>query len=141
MKLYIAGAFKDAEKIAQHNKRFEELGHEVISKWTSREPGAIHNIEMKAQLAACDRDEVVEADALIIDFTDTQYAYRGSFTELGIAAGCIACGQNKKIIAICPVEWNEANEASHYCATNVFFSLPEVTLVSTIDEAISALNE
>jgi nucleoside 2-deoxyribosyltransferase len=136
MKLYVAGGWKYREEIAQYAKRLEDHGHYVVSTWAGREQG-IRTPQAFEQHALADIDEVSNADVLVAVMTDPEYAYRGTFSEIGCALGL-----NKDIIIVCPNTGKQISdtkwEFDYHCQTNVFYWHPAIfhtkNLVETLEQ-------
>ena len=59
---------------------------------------------------------------------DKDYAYRGTFTELGCAIG-----RNKTIIIVCP------GKDDYYCQTNCFYHHPLINHVESVEEGFNLI--
>ena len=127
LKVYFAGAWKDRADIANKAKLLEK-DFDVISTWATREFTIIERTqEEDAGHAKIDVNEVKAADFLLADMTDSNYAYRGTFTEIGVALG-----QDKPVYIICPHQ-------KSYAKTNVFFHHPSIVVFYTFEEALMYL--
>lgn len=71
--------------------------------------------------ARLDFDGVQDADIVVLIFSVSQHAYRGTFTEMGIALGT-----RKKIIAVCLCDGDYKY--------NPFLQLPAVKIVHSLEE-------
>ena len=134
MKIYTASGWLFRERIAKINNDLKSKGLNIISTWIEEEAG-ISTPEDSRIDAIRDVNQVKECDVLLAIMDDDKYAYRGTWTEIGVAIAL-----NKKIIVVCPGTQNKISdikyEYSHYCMTNVFFWHPNIIRVKTIDDAI-----
>jgi hypothetical protein len=128
MRIYIAGKFNEKQQIREHMNKLEELGHNITHDWTSFETTKTGNEKM-AESAVKDLHGVLNADCLVCIMTDPDYAYRGTFSEIG--AGLAT---NKIIIII-----NDDSDA--YCTSNVFYHHPSIFHVKTWSEALLLLHK
>jgi len=128
MELYVAGKFSDKKQIKEYMNELVKLGHSITHDWTSFESENADQNKM-AQSAVKDVEAVKECDVLIAFLTDPQYAYRGTFSEIGIALGT-----DKEIIVV-----NSDEQA--YCTTNVFYHHPDIIHVKTWDELLPQLEQ
>lgn len=69
-------------KLQKAIELLEQCGHTITHNWTKK-----HNFESRAEEARADVNGVKNADALIVFMNDPNYAYRGTWTEVGIALG------------------------------------------------------
>ena len=128
MKIYVAGKFGDRKQIKGYMDELVKLGHTITHDWTSFESENADKNRM-AQSAVKDIEAVRNCDVLVLFLTDSKYAYRGSFTELGCGLGL-----NKQIIIVNPDELS-------YCTTNIFYHDPSITHVKTWDEMLVQLDK
>lgn len=128
MKAYVAGKWSDKSFIREIMNKIEEMGGEITHDWTKNE-SATRCHEDLGRFAELDIGGVVKADYVIFVMTDPNYAYRGSFTEMGAA---LATG--KTIFLYCPDE-------SSYCVTNCFFHHPGITRVEGVEEIYTLIAE
>lgn len=139
-KIYVAGGWSFRREIDVITKRLGAVpGIEITSHWIGRENGR-GDPQHLAECAKGDIDEVTAADAVVAIMTDKEYAYRGTFTEMGCAIG-----QGKPVLVVCDLVCTEDAAVSppkytysHACAWNVFFHHPSVIRVPTVD-AVEAL--
>ena len=138
LNIYLAGGWKFRADIAPIKLQLESKGYNVVSHWMERENGIVtpddfqHNANM-------DIKEVIESNILVCIMTDSKYAYRGTFTEIGCALG-----QNMPIIIVCPGTKTKLSdnkwEFSHYCQYNVFYWHKNIQHSKDIYEAFEFLN-
>lgn len=134
-KLYVAGKWGNKEKINKVIKELVKKGYTITHNWTKVE-GQEYDKTSKEQTlkhnrccASLDVDAVKEADCVLAIMDDPDYAYRGTFCEIGVALG-----QEKKIIVYCPHEKAQ-------CKTNCFFHHPSIEHYSDLNEAVTHLDE
>jgi nucleoside 2-deoxyribosyltransferase len=139
MKIYVAGKWTEPEKVNYIQQKCIELGHKITHDWTKFEPikrlcDLTEEEEKKYDIncAILDIEAVQECDFVIAIMDDHEYAYRGTFTEIGCALGL-----NKKIIIMCP---QDTNEKKFYCRTNCFFHHPIIWNVHNIDDIFNLLD-
>jgi nucleoside 2-deoxyribosyltransferase len=121
MKIYVAGKWDDKIFVKNVQKCLTERGHEITHDWTTQ-AGVEDWI-----CAEKDIDGVVQADIVVALMMDPNYAYRGTFTEIGCALGL-----KKRIIILCPDKVSAAR-------TNCFFHHKSIAHVSTMSELYGVL--
>ena len=126
MSIYVAGKWDDKENIIQRQLQFQSLGYKITHDWTKNEC-VTRNPEELGKFAMLDINGVLEADYLVAVMTDTKYAYRGTFTEIGCALGT-----NKKIYIYCP-------DKNSHCRTNCFFYHPNIVHFDDWDKLVEHL--
>lgn len=121
MKVYVAGAWCDKATVQQVQCKVRECGHRITHDWTVS-PTARTALED----ATLDYAGVSEADLVVLVFAVAEHAYRGTFTEMGIALGL-----RKKIIALrlCDGEYRH----------NPFLQLSLVRSVYSLQELLEML--
>lgn len=112
IRIYLDGKYADS---SEHDKKMVQLGamgHEITHNWTKNEELFLND---KASISIANINGVKNADILIIIMDDENYAYRGTFVELGVALAC-----NKKVFVLCP----------HFekLENNVFLNHPNVMI-------------
>jgi nucleoside 2-deoxyribosyltransferase len=164
MRVYTAGAFGDAAKVAREAAVLAADGHEITSTWTDREtraaacaelagrgevpctdpedPPGVHNNnspEQDGRNGLVDILEVTGSEALVADVSLRDYAYRGTSAEVGAA---LALG----LRVICVWEGRSAVPAgdgswrySHAIMQSPFFWHPAIEHCNTWDEARAIL--
>lgn len=137
--IYVAGGFKfrsDIQSIIIQLNNIPE--YNVCSNWIERENGRNRPQDYRED-ALLDVQEVHNSDVLLAVMTDEKYAYRGTFTEIGIALAL-----KKHVFILCPGVVNSVCERkcnySHYCMTNVFYWHPNIHHVISLEEAIKKIN-
>lgn len=147
----------DIRKYLLQLEEFNSRQFEICSTWIDRETGD-NTSSAQAQDAYLDIKEVLESDVLVAIMDDPEYAYRGTFSEIGCALGA-----NKPIIIFCPgivtgvISNNEKDSSkadepskfdktqrvnySHKCMTNVFYHHPSIRHVKTWDKVFDCLTQ
>lgn len=120
LRVYVAGAWKDRASIATVINSIRALGCTITHDWTDTNEG-----ENPTRAAMADVDGVRRAELVLLLMTDPTYAYRGSFTELGVALGV---GVRDIIIV---------GNATAAAATNVFWHHADIIHCSELDDAIA----
>ena len=102
IRIYVAGSSVDRVPVRVVQRTLIEHGFVITHDWTSCEavdPAGPETPEERgarwARYGEHDLKGVMDAEYVVLVFTDPDYAYRGTCTELGIALG-----SNKKIIAL-----------------------------------------
>lgn len=127
MRVYVAGKYDEKQKASAVMALVRALGHEITYDWTTHPEGlAPSNLQHAADL---DLGGVLSADAVVILFTNSHYAYRGTFTELGAALA-----KGLPVYAVCP-------DDDSYCRSNCFFYASGVTECASVEEALAELQE
>lgn len=164
LKVYVAGAYGDRERLAAEAERVRALGIEITSSWLDHE-GRLqageafaasagvpettlaafvpnnNTLEQDGLNGKMDIDEVVAADVLMADVTQTEYAYRGTSSELGAA---LALG--KTVICVWGGRAAVPNPDggwlySHRIMQSPFFAHPAIIHVDTWDAARAWITE
>lgn len=87
MKIYVAGKFYEAKRIQGEIDNLKQLGFQITHEWTKKEPNGPRTPEYQKECAELDINAVKEADMVIVDMTDPEYPYRGTWCEIGCAYG------------------------------------------------------
>lgn len=127
MKTYIAGRWHDKEKISQIMDQYENKGFTITHRWNEYEADPKNKLE---DMAVKDIDAVRESDVVLVIMDDSDYIYRGTFTEIGAAIAL-----RKDLIVYCPDE-------KAFCRTNCFFHHPHIQHCETmaqVDELMMKL--
>jgi nucleoside 2-deoxyribosyltransferase len=125
-RIYIAGKWSDKENIRKCMDEVEQLGFSISHDWCTYESNATNT---KSDMAQKDVEGVLSADIVVLLLTDPTYAYRGTWSELGV---CLGQSSTKKIYIVCPQENSQ-------CRTNVFFHHPAIIHLKTWEEVIQEL--
>ena len=91
----MAGAWTDRKHLQEVMDELRSKNINVTSNWPSRED----TLDIPTVYRDCSRfdiEEIKSADYVLAFMTLKDYAYRGTFTEIGCAIGA-----NKKIIVVC----------------------------------------
>lgn len=134
MRIYVAGKWDDKVPIQQVMGYLVSMGHTITHDWTRFEVGTNphinifdsrpHHLQHLSISAQLDIDGVRHADLVLVLMTDSKYAYRGSFSELGCALGL-----GKPIVMVCP-------DPNAYCRSNCFFHHPSIIHFNDVDSAL-----
>lgn len=111
IKLFVSGKFADKSFIKAKMNELETLGYCITHDWATHEKSHDNKNDLM-NASVLDINGVKESDIHIIIITDTNYPYRGTFTELGCSLGL-----NKQVFIWCPFE-----KAS--CMSNPFYYHP-----------------
>lgn len=126
MKIYIATKFENQQNFHELAEKLRARGHTITHDWTTESCEGMDGAERfhyTQQCAIKDVQGVAAADAVVVI---THPKLSGALTELGVAIGL-----NKRIVIVNP--WNP--EAPY----NIFYHLPYVEHVKTLDGAAEAL--
>ena len=95
VKIFVSGKFFDKEVISSFMDVFRKMGDEITHDWTKFEGDNPTEDELKIA-GKNDIDGVKNCDVHIIILSDPNYAYRGTFAELGCSLGL-----GKKVMIFC----------------------------------------
>lgn len=115
MKIYLASGYHHRFALRKVADQLKERGHEVVSSWIwideRPERDSFHYEEFAKRVAARNRFDLMEADAIVVDaWGITERNHGGVHTEFGFALGL-----NKAVYLVGP-------------RINTFHWLPEITL-------------
>jgi nucleoside 2-deoxyribosyltransferase len=127
MKIYLAGKYADRVKLGVKRDELRCLGHSITHDWMTYESSGPNTPEKLGEFAKFDIDGVMQSDVVVQVLDDPEYAYRGTFTELGAAIA-----SNKYIVMVLP-----AGEMK--CKENVFCYHPAIHHVETWEGAKTIL--
>lgn len=133
MKIYLAGKWSEKDVARSRMTELEGLGHTITHDWTSYESDPNNSFQ---DMADHDVNGVMGADAYVGTFDDPKYAYRGTFTEMGVALATKRTRPDFKIYAVCPAHFTENKP---YYATNCFFHASGIEYVKSWDDMVSKL--
>lgn len=128
MKLYIAGKFGARKIINNYIKEAELFGHIITHNWTKFETDN-DNSDKKVLASVKDVNGVIDCECLICIMDDPNYAYSGTFTELGVGLAL-----NKKIIIV-------NFDTKSFCVTNIFYHHPNIIHVDTWNQALELITK
>lgn len=136
--IYLAGCFFEKENIRRYRKYLTTNGHIVTSNWTERENSTldgsmVKDSDKKKVYADFDFDEIDMADIVVAILDNKEYAYRGTFTEIGYGIGC-----GKRVIIYCP-GYETDDGFTHTCMENVFFHSSKIERYTNFDDVLTAL--
>ena len=124
-KIYVAGKWSDRKSIGDKINILEKMSYTITHNWTLVEtPHSDRTPEMQRLFADLDVNGIKDASLLIVDMTDPNYTYRGTWTEIGIALGT---GKEIWIISKNP-------------STNVFFHATGIIHFASWMEVFSELH-
>ena len=123
-KFYLAGKWADRVELNERIHELEQDGYVNTHNWTQCETPEDNEHKQKTKRIAkhpghCadwDVHAVRDCDFMVAVMDDAKYAYRGTFTEIGVALGL-----RKPLCIVCPFDLMKRKE---YCLTNPFFYHP-----------------
>lgn len=125
MKIYVAAKFEDKELTKYVQRQLRGLGHTITCDWTSNDDTGLIGEAKKRYWTQSAMEDLAGARDCDLFFLITHPSGRGSMTELGISAV-----MNRQIVIVNP-----------QLCVNVFFHLPWVKHVQTVDEGIAYVQE
>lgn len=135
--IYVAGGWVGKEYLLKPMKCLEEHGFIVNSTWIQRESGNNHPNILSID-SQKDMEEITNADIVLAFMESPNYAYRGTYFEIGYALG-----QNKKVIIICPGKFKlmSKNKCNYdfYCMGLPFFWNENIIRAKTFEESLKIL--
>lgn len=125
MKVYVAGALADVERVRGVQAAVVGSGHELTLDWTRGADAALVDYAaahgVSARLASAEVDAVLDADAVLV--VASEHDGRGMYVELGAALAGAAVGDLKHLVVVGPIRHE-----------SVFYYHPAVTRVQHVDE-------
>lgn len=122
MNIYVASKFENKEKVREAINLLTQAGHDIAADWTQHSLEGVPEDKKKNYQIECayyDFNAVKRCHVLILlDHPNM----KGAYTEVGIALGAY-----KPVIVVGKIY------------DNIFFHLPNVELVDTIEQAILSL--
>lgn len=85
--VYVAGSYENRAGIRDSIKRLEGNGFQVTHDWTKSELDHPENMGLMRRFADEDVCGVERCEALVVYMDEEKYAYRGTWTEIGVALG------------------------------------------------------
>lgn len=134
MRVYVASRFspEGIEKVKDAQAKLIAAGHKIVHDWTKESADGKEGKELAeylAVIAMTDLTAVRLSEALIFINVDDK-TMRGAYVEAGVALGLF-----KRVIVV------DAKPGTlNMPGSCIFFMLPFVIKVATIEEAIEALN-
>lgn len=122
MNVYVAGAYCDKPTVKQVQTELKRAGCVITHDWTT-----VSNANAMEHAIADERG-VKQADVVVAVFSVEQHAYRGTFTEMGMALGL-----SKMVFALCLVD----GDYKH----NPFLQLPQVRMTHSLDEVVCLIKD
>ena len=142
IKIYVAGKFADAHKIRKIMNQFETRNCIITEDWTPNYDACMRHQEEKntsevdyddirrfRKNAEDDTKGVTNADLLFAMMDDEEYAYRGTWCEVGMAIAL-----NIPVILYCPTDNSKQR-------LNVFFHHPNNKIVSTLMNGFACIEK
>lgn len=129
LKIYVAGKWGDRENISKYIQDIQNHGFEISYDWTKNEIQECRTREEMSFFAEKDMNGVKTSNVVVILITDKDYAYRGTFTEMG---GALAL--NKTIFIVNPFEKAE-------CHSNIFYWHPLIYHVNSWEKLLEELKD
>lgn len=127
-KVWVSGAWVHRKAMGIKIDQLRQLGYEITHDWTRVEKAPNPTPEDQGSYAKFDIDGVKKSDVAVAVMDDPDYAYRGTYTEIGCALGI-----GKPLHIVCPVEGDA------YIKTNVFFHHPDITHHKSWDDFVEYL--
>lgn len=134
MQIYIATKFENKDAFQTLKKTLELDGHKITHDWTGETPNDRQGPELYAYLQKCakkDIEGVIGADVLIFLPVTKDTPMAGAYVELGAALSTQGRVYRRRIIAV------DAFNPSYQ--RNIFWHLPEIEHVKTVEEAVGLL--
>lgn len=122
MRVYVAGAYCDKPTVQQVQNELKTMGYFITHDWTTAT-----NTTARED-ALYDERGVKQADVVVLVFSVPGHAYRGTFTEMGMALGL-----GKIVFALCLVD----GDYKH----NVFLQLPQIRTIYSLDELVNLMKD
>jgi len=110
MKIYVAA--HDKELAHSKAEELKAKGHEIVSKWHSKEflPTEKHSVEERFEIAVEDLNDIKLSDCLLLISGPEKYS-GGKFVEAGIAYGMnkpvFFIGRRENMLCYLFEEWQE----------------------------------
>ena len=123
LRVYLASRLKRRHELNRYRLALEACGVVVTSRWLTAELPDEPTEDIRRQLAEIDREDVQQADVLVLFTEPDRDGGGGRHVEFGLALGL-----GKRIIVVGEVE-------------NLFQRLPEVILAPTWDDALALLTQ
>lgn len=128
VKIYLASAFKEMQRMREYAKILRTNGHEITSSWLRERLDPKSDLDVNKDYTAYairDIEEIIEADAIIVFTVDPEEFIKrgGKHFEAGVAYAL-----KKKLYFIGPTE-------------NIFYYLPEWKHFNTFEQFLNSLEE
>lgn len=130
-KVWVSGAWAHREEMSVKIDELRQLGYEITHDWTRVEKAETPSPVDQGDYAKFDIDGVKNSDIAVAVMDDPDYAYRGTYTEIGCALGI---GKPLHIVAPYPLD-----SCGNYVQTNVFFWHPDITHHESWDSFVKYL--
>lgn len=120
MSFYLAGKWSDKENIIRKINQLTDLGLKCSHNWTQNESKTRDDTDL-GHFAQLDINGVKNSDYYIAYMNDSEYQYRGTYTELGCALGL-----NKKTFIVYEYPLNQKDGSRSNANRNCFFYHPDI---------------
>jgi nucleoside 2-deoxyribosyltransferase len=132
-KVWVSGAWVHRDQMGVRIDQLRHLGYEITHDWTRVEKAEQPTPSDQGSYAKFDIDGVKASDVAVAVMDDPDYAYRGTYCEIGCALGV---GKPLHIV------WPYSLEAcDRYVQTNVFFWHPDITHHSSWEAFLQYLTD
>ncbi|MFZ5846883.1 hypothetical protein [Nocardioides pakistanensis] len=107
MKVYVAGALDDADRVRAVQAAVVAAGHQLSLDWTRESDVTLVNdyasdLDLSAKIATDDLDAVLDADAVLV--VASEHEGRGMFVELGAALSRASRGDLEHVVVVGPIQ-------------------------------------
>jgi hypothetical protein len=130
-KVWVSGAWIHRELMGERIDQIRQMGYKITHDWTRVEKASNPTPKDQSLYATFDIDGVKNSDIAVAVMDDPDYAYRGSFTEIGCALGI-----GKPLHIVWPYSLESCDR---YVQSNVFFWHPDITYHKSWAEFIEYL--
>lgn len=132
MKVYVAGALDDAERVQAVQAAVVAAGHQLSLDWTRESDVTFVNnyasdLDLSAKIATDDLDAVLDADAVLV--VASEHEGRGMFVELGAALSRASRGDLEHVVVVGPIQHE-----------SVFYYHSSVQRVPTVADWLNSLS-
>ncbi len=132
MKVYVAGALDDAERVQAVQAAVVAAGHQLSLDWTRESDVTFVNscasdLDLSAKIATDDLDAVLDADAVLV--VASEHEGRGMCVELGAALSRASRGDLKHVVVVGPIQHE-----------SVFYYHSSVQRVPTVADWLNSLS-
>lgn len=132
MKVYVAGALDDADRVRAVQAAVVAAGHQLSLDWTRESDVTLVNdyasdLDLSAKIATDDLDAVLDADAVLV--VASEHEGRGMFVELGAALSRASRGDLEHVVVVGPIQHE-----------SVFYYHSSVQRVPTVADWLNSLS-
>jgi len=131
--VYVAAKFDDRERVRALQTKLRQAGYTITHDWTAHEANLADKTRAQFQEdAKRDRAGIQAADVVIFIMDDVEYAFRGTFYEMGYADALY-----RHVVILTPYAVDApVKEGFRRCC---FYHLDEHTVVATEDALLAHL--